>query len=37
MILVKVVFGLRKTLNDRSAEEETFGMRLRMMADFLKF
>ena len=37
MILDRFVFGLRKTLNGCSAEQETVGMTLRMTTTFSKF
>ena len=37
MVLLRCVFSLSETLNDRSAEQETVGMILRMTTTFPKF
>ena len=37
MELLRFVFGLRKTPNDRSVEQEKVGMTLRMSTIFQKF
>ena len=37
MVLLRFVFGLRKTPNDRSVEQEKVGMTLRMSTIFQKF
>ena len=36
MVFLRFVFGLRKTLNDCSAEQETVGAKLKMTTTFLK-
>ena len=36
MVLLGFAFGLHKTLNERSAEQETVGMTLKMTPNFSK-